>query len=35
MGFMVGGLLGAGSAGIWILILTIAGIWKLNKNKFS
>jgi len=35
VGLIVGGIIGAGSAGIWIIIVTVAGLWKLNKNKFA
>jgi len=35
MGIVVGGIIGAGSAGIWIIIVTFVGLWKLNKNKLS
>lgn len=35
MGWVLGGIAGLGSAGIWILIITVVGLWRLNKNKFS
>ena len=35
LGWSVGGVTGIGSAGIWILVMTIIGIWKLNKNRPS
>jgi hypothetical protein len=35
MGWILGGIIGLGSAGIWIIIITAIGLWKLNKNKFS
>jgi hypothetical protein len=35
MGWILGGIIGLGSAGIWIIIITLVGLWKLNKNKLS
>lgn len=35
MGWVLGGIAGLGSAGIWILIITAVGLWRLNKNKLS
>ena len=35
LGWSIGGITGIGSAGIWVLVMTIVGIWKLNKNKKS
>lgn len=35
MGWILGGIVGLGSAGIWIIIITLVGLWKLNKNKLS
>lgn len=34
-GWMIGGVIGAGSAGIWIAALTFTGLWLINKNKQS
>lgn len=33
LGWIVGGLIGLGTAGIWIIIMTVIGLWRLNKNK--
>ncbi len=33
MGAVLGNVAGLGSAGIWILIITVTAIWKLNKRK--
>lgn len=33
LGFMVGGIAGVGSTGIFVLIITVVGIWQLNKGK--
>lgn len=33
MGFMIGGIIGAGTAGIWMIILTVLGLYQINKNK--
>ncbi len=35
LGLSVGGIIGVGSAGIWIIIITVIGLWRLNKNKFD
>lgn len=35
MGLILGGIVGLGSAGIWIIIITLLGLWRLNKNKTS
>ena len=31
-GISSGGIVGAGSAGIWLILITIAGIWRLNRE---
>lgn len=33
MGFMIGGIIGAGTAGIWMIVLTVLGLYQINKNK--
>ncbi len=35
LGLIVGGIVGVGSAGIWLVIITLIGLWRLNKNKFD
>ena len=35
LGWVVGGIIGIASGGIWILVMTILGIWKINKNRRS
>lgn len=33
LGIGIGGVVGIGSAGIWIMSITATGIWKINKNR--
>jgi len=33
MGFMIGGIIGIGSSGIWMISLAVAALWQINKNK--
>ncbi len=35
LGLITGGIIGVGSAGIWIIIITLIGLWRLNKNKID
>lgn len=35
LGVGIGGVIGIGSTGIWILVITITGMWKINKNRRS
>lgn len=35
LGIIAGGIIGVGSAGIWIIIITLIGLWRLNKNKIE
>jgi hypothetical protein len=35
LGLVLGGIIGIGAAGIGLIIVTVIGIWKLNKNKFG
>lgn len=33
LGFIIGGVAGAGTTGIFVLIITLTGIWQLNKGR--
>ena len=33
LGILIGGIVGIGSAGIWIMLISLVGIWKINKNR--
>lgn len=33
LGFSRGTLIGTGAAGTWLLIITVLGVWRLNRNK--
>ncbi len=35
MGWMVGGIIGPTSSGIWIIVLTIVAIYQINKNRIT
>lgn len=35
LGWGIGGIAGAGSAGIFVIIMTVIGIWKINKNRLT
>ncbi len=35
LGLVTGTITGVGSAGIWMLVITSIGIWKINKNRSS
>jgi len=35
LGITLGGVIGIGSAGIWIFSITLIALWRINKNKFS
>jgi hypothetical protein len=35
MGWNIGGIIGIGSAGIWVLVMFSVGIWKINKGRTS
>jgi len=35
MGWSVGGIIGIGSAGVWVIILILVAIWKVNRNRSS
>lgn len=33
MGWLIGGIVGLGSSGIWIIILTFVAMWQINKDR--
>ncbi len=35
MGWVLGGAIGVGSSGVWVLIITSAAIWQINKKRVS
>ena len=35
LGILKGGILGLGSAGVWVIVITILGIYKLNKDNLQ
>lgn len=33
MGWLIGGIIGLGTSGVWIIVSTIVAIWQVNKNR--
>ncbi len=35
MGWFVGGAIGVGSSGVWVLIISVAALWQINRKRVS